>query len=225
MFIGHFGVGLGLKRAAPTVSLGTLFLGAQFIDLLWPTLLLLGVERASIDPGRPGPPLEFSYYPFSHSLAMVALWAGILGAGYYLLRRTARGAAVCAIAVLSHWILDLMVHHPDLPLHPGSDSRYGFGLWSSLPASLFLEGLIFGLGVWLYGRATRAIDRIGSIGFWTLITFLIGIHLGNVFGAPPPSIAAVAWVGQAQWLLVLWAYCIDDHRQPRTVQPSAGPQP
>ena len=78
------------------------------------------------------------------------------------------------------------MHHPDLPLHPGGGARLGFGLWSSLPASLLLEGLIFGIGLWLYCRATRATDRIGRIGFWALITFLVVIHLGNVFGAPPP---------------------------------------
>ncbi|MBL9214255.1 MAG: hypothetical protein JNG83_02145 [Opitutaceae bacterium] len=213
MFIGHFAVGLGLKRAAPTVSLGTLFLGAQFIDLLWPSLLLAGVEQAELAPGAKGPPLAFTHYPVSHSLLMVIVWAVLFGGGHYALRRQLRGALVCAAAVVSHWLLDLLVHHPDLPLYPGDGPRLGLGLWNSLPASLAVELALFGAGTWLYAWSTRATDRVGSIGFWSLIVFLLVIHAGNIFGAPPPSITAVAWVGQAQWLLVLWAYWVDAHRR------------
>lgn len=215
MFIGHFGVGFGLKKSAPAVSLGTLFLGAQFIDLLWPTLLLLGVERAQLAPAGEHPPIQFTHYPISHSLALVAVWAGLFAAVYAFLRRSRIGAIVCGLAVLSHWFLDLLVHHPDLPLLPGGGTKVGFGLWRSVPASLLLELALFGVGVWLYTRSTEARDRIGSIGFWALVGFLLFIQAGNVFGAPPPNIAAVAWVGQAQWLLVIWAYWIDAHRRAR----------
>lgn len=204
-----------MKRSAPAVSLGTLFLAAQFIDLLWPSLLLLGVEHVAIDPAASGPPLRFTHYPYSHSLAFVFGWAALFGTGFYLLRRSLAGALVCAAAVLSHWLLDLIVHHPDLPLAPGADVRLGFGLWASLPATLLIEGLIFAVGLWLYCRTTDAADRIGRIGFWALIGFLVVIHLANVFGAPPPSVVAVGWVGQAQWLLVLWAYWVDAHRRAR----------
>ncbi len=217
MFIGHFAVGFGLKSRVPAVSLGTLFLAAQFLDLLWPVLLLLGIERVELAPAAgQGPPLHFTHYPISHSLAMVLVWAGLFGGSFHLLRRSVVGAVICALAVLSHWILDLVVHHPDLPLVPGSGARYGFGLWSSLPLSLGLELLIFGIGVWLYARTTHAVDRVGSIGFWSLIAFLMIIHLANVFGPPPPSVVAVAWTGHAQWLLVLWAYWIDAHRRATT---------
>lgn len=215
MFIGHFGAGMALKKAAPRVSLGTLFLAAQFIDLLWPTLLLVGVERVELTPGAKGPPLTFTHYPISHSLLMVLVWAVLFGVVYQFARRYRAGAVVCAIAVLSHWVLDLIVHHPDLPLYPGGGPHVGFGLWDSLGASLAIEGLIFALGVWLYSRATQATDRVGSFGFWSLIAFLLVIHAANVLGDPPPSVAAVAWVGHAQWLLVAWAYWVDRHRRPR----------
>lgn len=215
MFIGHFGVGLGLKKAAPRVSLGTLFLGAQLIDLAWPTLLLLGVERVELAPGGKGPPLNFTHYPITHSLLMVLVWSMLFGAGYFFLRRHRIGAVVCGVAVLSHWLLDLVVHHPDLPLYPGGGPRVGFSLWDSLPGSMLLELLIFGVGTWLYGRSTQAIDRIGSAGFWALIGFLLVVHAMNVLGDPPPSVAAVAWAGHAQWLLVAWAYWIDRHRRER----------
>jgi NADPH:quinone reductase-like Zn-dependent oxidoreductase len=218
MFIGHFAVGLGLKRVAPEVSLGTLFLGAQFIDLLWPTLLLTGTERVELAPGAHGPPLNFTHYPYSHSLLMVVVWAVLIGGAYYGMRRRFRGALVCAAAVLSHWILDLIVHHPDLPLAPGAEQHVGFGLWESLPASLALELGLFAVGCWMYCRATEAADRVGAIGFQVLLGFLVVIQLGNAFGDPPPSVAAVAWVGQAQWLLVLWAYWVDRHRRVREMR-------
>lgn len=220
MFIGHFAVGFGLKRAAPAVSLGTLMLGAQFIDLLWPTLLLVGVEHVELAPAGNGPPLRFTDYPVSHSLLMVLVWAALLGGAFYVLRRSARGAVVCAAAVVSHWVLDLVVHHPDLPLAPGGSARLGFGLWSSLPLSLSLELALFGFGAWLYATMTEPRDGIGRWGFAGLLVFLLVIHAGNIFGAPPPSVAAVAWVGQAQWLLVLWGYWIDGHR---VVRPSTAP--
>lgn len=219
MFIGHFAIGLGLKKAAPRVSLGTLFLAAQFIDLLWPSLLLLGVERVELAPGAVGPPLNFTHYPVSHSLLMVLVWSALFGAAYWLIRSHPAGAWVCAVAVLSHWLLDLVVHHPDLPLYPGGAQRLGFGLWNSLPGSLAVELVLFGAGTWLYWRNTRALDRIGSAGFWSLIAFLLLIHAANVFGSPPPSVAAVAWVGHAQWLLVLWGYWIDRHRSALERQP------
>lgn len=220
MFIGHFGVGFGLKKPAAAVSLGTLFLGAQFIDLLWPTLLLLGVERAELAPAGEHPPIHFTHYPISHSLLLVAIWAVLFAAVYFVLRRSRRGAIFCAVAVLSHWLLDLLVHHPDLPLLPTAELRVGLGLWRSVPASLLLELALFGVGVWLYTRSTEARDRIGTIGFWALVGFLLLIQIGNVFGAPPPSITAVAWVGQAQWLFIVWAYWIDAHRRAR-LGPSA----
>ena len=161
MFIGHFAVGMALKPVAPRVSLGTLFFAAQFLDLLWPTLLLTGIERVEIAPGTPGPPLRFTEYPISHSLVMVAGWAVLIGGIHLAVRRSLRSACVCALAVISHWVLDLIVHHPDLPLAPGSSGRFGFGLWRSLPASLLLEVTIFGVGGWIYARSTTAIDAVG----------------------------------------------------------------
>jgi hypothetical protein len=140
VFIGHFGAGLAWKKTAPRVSLGTLFLAAQFIDLLWPTLLLVGVERVQITPGAKGPPLTFTHYPLSHSLLMVVVWAALFGVVYQFVRRYRAGALVCALAVLSHWVLDLIVHHPDLPLYPGGGPQLGFGLWDSLGATLVLKG-------------------------------------------------------------------------------------
>jgi membrane-bound metal-dependent hydrolase YbcI (DUF457 family) len=206
MFIGHFGAGLVAKKFAPRVSLGTLFLSAQFIDLLWPTFLLFA-------PGEtPGVPLAFEHYPLSHSLLAVVGWAVGVALVYYFLRREMRGAWVIGLAVLSHWVLDLVVHVPDLPLYPGDSPLLGFGLWQSVVWTQVVEFALLGLGVWLYTRVTKATNGKGRWGFAVLIAFLVIIRVGNVFGPPPPSVTAIAWVGQAQWLLVLWAYWVDRHR-------------
>ena len=214
MFVGHFGVGLAAKALAPRVSLGSLFLAAQLIDLLWPTLLLLGIERVRIAPGITAvTPLDFEHYPFTHSLAAVLLWGLLFGLAYLGLKRYPRGAIVLGALVVSHWLLDLVVHRPDLPLYPGS-ANVGLGLWHSVAGTLVVELAIFGLGAALYLRMTRARDRTGAWALWSLLGFLLLVHLGNLLGPPPPSVAAIAWVGQAQWLLVLWGWWIDRHREP-----------
>lgn len=214
MFIGHFGVGFGLKEAAPRVSLGTLFLAAQFIDLLWPTFLLLGIERVEISPGITNVvPLDFTHYPVSHSLLAVLGWGVGFAMVYWLIRKHVVAAVVCGAAVVSHWFLDLIVHRPDLPILPVGGPFVGLGLWNSLAATMIVETLVFAIGVWLYCRRTKARDRTGSVALWSLVAFLLIIHLGNLFGPPPDNVAAIAWVGQAQWLLVLWALWIDRHRE------------
>ncbi len=214
MFIGHFGVAFAAKAVAPKVSLGSLFLAAQFLDLLWPTLLLLGVERVRIFPGATAvTPLLFEHYPISHSLITVLGWAVLTSFLYLLLRRDRNGAWVLGLLVLSHWLLDAIVHRPDLPLFPGSSTVIGLNAWSSLPLTLAIEVAVFGLGVWVYSRATLPKDAIGRWSLIALIVLLLGIYAGNLFGAPPSNTEAIAWVGQLQWLLVLWGYWIDNHRQ------------
>lgn len=213
MFLAHFGVGFAAKSLAPRVSLGSLFLASLFLDLLWPTLLLLGVEGVRIAPGATAvTPLVFEHYPFSHSLLAAAGWALLMACGYLLVRRKRAGACMVGALVLSHWVLDAIVHQPDLPLFPGSALFIGLNAWSSLWLTLSIEVSLFLLGVWLYARATRPADGVGRWGFAALVIFLLAIYAGNLFGGPPPNVKAIAWVGQLQWLLVLWGYWIDGHR-------------
>lgn len=217
MFIGHFALGFAAKRAAPRLSLGTTFLAAQFIDLLWPTLLLLGLESVRIAPGATAvTPLVFEHYPISHSLLAVAGWAVLLAAVVRLTGRGTRAALVVGALVLSHWLLDALVHAPDLPLAPDGDARVGLGLWNSLVASQLLEVAMFAAGAWWYARFTRARDATGRWALAGLVLFLLLVHAGNLLGPPPPHVQALAWVGQAQWLLVAWAYWVDAHRTART---------
>jgi len=224
MFIGHFGAGFAAKAIAPRLSLGTAFLAAQFIDLLWPTFLLLGWESVRIAPGATAvTPLVFEHYPLTHSLLAVLLWALALAGGYAWLRQQARSALVLGVLVVSHWLLDALVHVPDLPLAPGDSLQVGLGLWQSKAATLAVEIPLFALGVWLYARSTRARDGIGRWGLVGLVTLLAVIHAGNLFGPPPPDVGALAWVGQAQWLLVAFGYWVDAHRWSRLPGAEAGP--
>jgi len=216
MFIGHFAVAFAAKPVAPGASLGTLFLAAQFLDGLWPVLLLLGIERVEIHPGDTAfTPLNFVHYPISHSLAMTLLWAALFALGYAWLTKDRRAALVAAVLVASHWLLDWLTHRPDLPLYPGGSERLGLGLWNSVAGTLVVESLMFAAGIAMYLRATRARDRTGTIIFWVLIAFLIMAYLGAAFGPPPPDLRALEWTALSGWLLVAWGYWIDRHRQPR----------
>jgi hypothetical protein len=215
MFLGHYAVALGAKPAAPAASLGTLFAAAAFLDLVWPVLVIAGVERVSVAPGITAfTPLNFEHYPLSHSLLMSVVWALAFGGGYYWYKRSLRSATVIGALVLSHWVLDAIVHRPDLPLFPGGHALIGFGLWNSVAGTLAVELTMFAAGVVLYLRATRTRDSLGHWGFAVFAAFLLVIYAGAAFGPPPPSANAVAWSDMGQWLVILWAAWVDRHRLP-----------
>lgn len=219
MFMGHYAVALAAKKAAPKTSLGTLFLSAQFVDLLWPGLLLAGLEHVRIDPGNTAmTPFDFFDYPISHSLISAFFWSAAFGLVYFLVRRYTMGAWITGLCVLSHWVLDFVTHRPDLPLGFGGDARVGLGLWNSVAGTLIVESLLFLTGIAIYVTSTKARDRIGTYGFWSLIVVLAGIYAGNVAGPPPPDVKIIGIVGNAAWIFVLWAYWVDRHRVPASGQ-------
>ena len=216
MFIGHFAVALGAKKIVPSASLGTTFLAAQFADLLWPTFVLLGLESFAIRPGATVvTPLEFVSYPYSHSLLALIVWGVVIGLLFRGRQRRSAAIAALAVIVVSHWVLDVVTHKPDMPL-AFDGPRFGLGLWNSRAATVVIEGALFSAGVGIYATATRARDRAGALGLWALVGFLIVVYFVNLFGPPPPSVAAVVWSAQAMWLLVAWGYWTDRHRMLRT---------
>jgi len=214
MFIGHFALGFGAKRFAPQVSLGILFLASQLADLIWPNLVLFGIETLRIQPGvTVMTPLDFTSYPYSHSLVGLLLWSLIFALVYLALSRAGLKAAfVLAALVLSHWVLDVLSHRPDMPITLGESPKIGAGLWNYPIIAIPFELLFFGIGVWLYQHHTTPLNRKGSIGFWLLVLFLLAVYVANVSGPPPPSPKAVAWSAQAMWLIIAWGFWVDQNR-------------
>ncbi len=214
MFIGHDAVGFASKRLAPRTSLGWLIAAPLLLDLLWPIFLLLGIERVEIRPGAMKmTPLEFTYYPWSHSLAMAIVW-GIVFAGIYaIVTRYLRGAVVLFFGVVSHWVFDWVTHQADLPLYPGGP-KFGLGLWNQPIAELGIETALFAIGLLIYRDITHARDRIGSIAMWAFVVFLAVAFILNAGGAPPPSVRILAYSALALWLLPFWAAWFDRHRIP-----------
>ena len=216
MFLGHFAVGLAARPLAPRAPLPVLLAAPQVLDIVWPILVGSGIERARIEPGHlDASPLVLEHMPYSHSLVTACGWALLSALAYFLWRRDRRGALVVAALVLSHWLLDWASHEPDMPLYPGS-ARYGLGLWYSKPATLVTELAMFGVGAWLYTRATVATGRWGRIGWPALVGFLVVAFLGAMFGKPPPNVDALvitAFVLIAAIIGVAWA--IDRQRPGR----------
>ena len=216
MLLGHYGLALASKRAAPDASLGLFAFAAQWLDLLWPILLIAGLEQVRIVPGlMAANPLDFVHYPISHSLLMAVVWAVLLGAFYLMARRNRRVALLVAALVASHWILDFVTHRPDLPLWPGS-TRVGLGLWNSVAATIAIELAIFGAGLALYASRTRARDAIGRWALAAMVALLLLIFFSGFVSPPPPSPQAVAYVTLGLWLFAPWAHWIDRHRELKT---------
>ncbi len=214
MFLGHYGLALGAKKLSPKISLGTLLFASQLIDLIWPILLLLGVEEVRITPGITlVTPLDFTNYPYSHSLLAVGVWAVLLGLGFYLFRRSRAGAFLLGGLVLSHWLLDFVVHRPDLLLLPDASTRYGLGFWNSYSVTLGLELGIYLIGLFIYQRTTHSRDKLGTrlLGLTTVL--LLAIYLTSVFGPAPPDEKSIAIAGLGQWLFVALFYWTDRHRR------------
>lgn len=216
MFVGHYGVAFGLKRADPKLSLGSLFLAVQLVDLLWGIFLLLGWEHVRVEPGfTAASPLVFTDYPLSHSLLAALCWAVVAGAVAYSLptrdtsRHHARAAMLIAVAVASHWFLDLIVHVPDLPLSGTESTHVGLGLWQNLPLSIAAELVVFSAGLLLYltSSSRRIHPRPWRVA--TLVIVSVGLYLTAFLGPPPDSVtvlgisAIVLYLGLAA--LAAWA--------------------
>jgi hypothetical protein len=214
MFVGHFGVALGAKKFAPTVSLGTLFLGCQLADLLWAPLVLARVERFAIEPGATTVvPVRFIEFPVSHSLAALGFWAVIFCALRAMGRRSDWATLIAlGLVVISHWFLDVLAHVEDMPLTPGSEVKHGFRLWNSAAGTLAVEGLLLAAGAALYWSSTWGVNRKGTYGLWVLVGTLAGLELGAVLGPAPASADLVIGAAFSLWLLVLFAYWVDRNR-------------
>jgi hypothetical protein len=210
MFLGHYGLALAVKRVQPKVSLGTLFLSTQLADLLWGCFLLLGWEHVRIVPD-PNPllSLDFFDYPISHSLTGAVGWGLAAAILYYSwpTRDTtshARASLLVGATAASHWLLDVLVHLPDLPLAGNDSPKLGLGLWTHLGLSVALELLLLAAGVVVYVtiRARRVRVRPARLG--VVLVLLLGVYAAALLGPPPPSVTAIA-VGDIVFILLMAA--------------------
>jgi hypothetical protein len=205
MFVGHYGVSFAAKKVEPSIPLWVLFLAVQFLDVLWAPFVLLGIEKVRIVPGITATnPLDLYYMPYTHSLVAALFWSCAVGLVYQLVARPPRRQAsvIIGLAVFSHWVLDLIVHRPDLPLYDNA-AKMGLGLWN-VPALAFgLEAaLLFG-GIWLCLRG-RLARSYGTLVFGVL---MLGIQAYVFFGPPPISdraIASTAIVAYAVFAIAIW---------------------
>ncbi len=184
MFVGHYAAALALKKIEKRASLGVLFLAVQFVDILFFPLVLLGIERLNIvENFTQSTHFELEYMPFTHSLLASILWAG---AAYGLFRwvivKKNSVALVVALAVFSHWLFDLVVHTPDLPLWSDTSLKLGFGLWNNDIATYALEAILLVSALWLYLKSTSATSAIGRYGMSVFVVFLLLVNVANIFG-------------------------------------------
>jgi hypothetical protein len=206
MFAGHFGAAFAAKRLAPRLNLGVLFGAALAIDVVWSVLVIAGVERYHIDAGLRGiVPSVNDFMPYSHSLLAAVVWAGVFAALFARQNFVAAG-----ITVVSHWVLDLVVHRHDVTLYPGSE-KLGFGLWNWTAPGIGVElAILFG-GIWLYGRVTSAMDRTGTVSLAAFAALMGALEVSLAF-TPPAMEKGLEWQVLAQLLFVYWALAIERHR-------------
>jgi membrane-bound metal-dependent hydrolase YbcI (DUF457 family) len=203
MFVGHYGPSFAIKSLRPAIPLWQLFIAVQLVDVVWAVLVLFGVEKVRIVPGiTASNPLDLYYMPYTHSLVAAIFWSVAAALVFWLLSRvTTRSAAVwLGVAVFSHWILDFIVHRPDLPLYDDT-LKVGLGLWNYPVVALSLEAaLLFG-GMILYLRVTTPINAIGRVGPPVFGVVMLAIQSYIFFGPPPVSPAAAAITALVSYVL------------------------
>ena len=216
MFVGHYGPSLAAKAINKTIPLWVLFLAVQWMDVCWTVLVLLGIEKVRIVPGiTAANPLDLYYMPYSHSLPAAVLWSVAAAVVYGLLAKPGNGSApvIVGAAVFSHWILDLVVHRPDLALYDNT-LKVGLGLWNYPLASFLVEsGVLLG-GLYLYMRTTMPVTRGGRYAMVVFAAILVAVQGLSILGPPPPSVKAMALTGLVSYItLTAIAYWLGPKRE------------
>lgn len=193
MFIGHYGVSFAIRARDKSIPLWVLFIAVQFLDVFWSIFVFSGIEKVRIVPGITATnPLDLYYMPYTHSLIGALCWS-VVGLATYKLgwRSNLAAALLVAAAVFSHWVLDLIVHRPDLALYDDT-YKVGFGLWDYPVIAFALEIVLLFGGMFLYLRSTQANNAVGKFGMPALGLLLIAAQSIVFFGSPPTSGAATA---------------------------------
>jgi len=222
MFIGHYGVALGGKRAVPRLSLGLLFLAVQFLDVLFAIFVLLGIEKMKIVHGfTPYNPYDLYWMPYTHSLVGALFWSALVGwIGWVAASRMPPGqrriaALVLGGAVFSHFVLDVPMHTPDMPLWPGTGApKIGLGLWNHRDAAILAELAVLAAGGWIYLRASRPKSRFARAGTIAFAVLLVAMTVATPFQPDPKSPAAFAVTALAAYVgIAIAAELVDRGRE------------
>jgi hypothetical protein len=216
MFVGHYAASFALKKFENRVSLGVLFLAVQFLDILFFPFVLLGIERLNIvENYTQSTHFELEYMPYTHSLLGSVFWAVLAYALFrWVIVRKNSVALVVALAVFSHWVLDLIVHTPDLPIWSDASPKLGFGLWNNAIATYALEAALLVSALWLYLRSTVAKNAVGKYGMSIFVMVLLLVNIVNIFGPlQSDSRVVLAITGLTSYFLfAAVAYWLDRNR-------------
>lgn len=219
MFAGHYAPAFAAQALKRPPSLGAAFVAVQLVDFAWAGFILTGVEHARVEPGYLAASNLVLYdMPYTHSLPGALAWsvAGMLV--YRLLDARSGWAAAIAIGALvfSHWILDLLVHAPDLALWPGGP-LVGLGWWDNKPLALGVEVGLFLACFALYMRATEPAGLMGRISPWLVAALMLAVLGIDKFGPPQPSIERAAQMALGAYtVFALLGFWLDGVRRKRT---------
>jgi hypothetical protein len=214
MFVGHYGPAFAAKPVSKSIPLWLLFIAVQFMDVMWSLFVLLGIEKLRIVPGfTAANPLDLYYMPYSHGLLGSLVLAALLGGvSEYFIPQKGRTFLIVGACAFSHWLLDLVVHVPDLPLI-ADRMKVGFGLWRWRDISLAAELATLFAGLWAMRRYAPVADRSANIRLWALAGWLVLAQLFDTFGPQPttPQIAAAMALG-GYTVFTLFAWQVDRAR-------------
>ncbi len=219
MFIGHYGPAFAAKAVVKTVPLWVLFVAAQWVDFLWAAFVIAGVEKVRLVENFIGVnPLDLYFMPYTHGLPSAALLSLFIGGVAAVALKGDRMAIVLVVGVtaFSHWLLDWVVHAPDLPI-VFDEMKVGMALWAYPYASVPVEiALVLG-GVWFYDRAAPSPTRAGTIALWLLGFAMAALQVQNTFfnehPKDPTAFAQLALTGYV--VLALLAAGVDYLRRPQ----------
>jgi hypothetical protein len=212
MFVGHIALAYAAKRIRPEVSLGWYYAAVSALDLIWPVLLLIGVEhvdlttRSTIFMG-----ITLSSIPWSHSLIMSLVWGIVLAGLARSFGVTRRAAPLLVALVMSHWVLDYVTHAPDMPLWPGG-ATYGLALWDHVKATYLIEGAMWVGGIAIYMSVRRPVGWQGWVGFLSFVLVSTALWLPGPSGPVPPDLLTLGLFSLiGGWISIPWIAWGDKH--------------
>jgi hypothetical protein len=205
MFIGHYAPAFVAATSRKSPRLGALFVAAQLVDIAFFSFLILGIEHLRMVPGATVMnPMDLYWMPWTHSLAGAIGWGLGFVIVYRLISRSWIAGAIGGAVVVSHWLIDLLVHRPDLTL-AGAAPKLGLGLWNHPWIEIPLElAFAFG-GLWFFVSRTRA---TGASGNWSPIVLAIGMAVLQAVNWTMPQPAVTSPAPPSTGRLGILAYAI-----------------